>query len=109
MAYKRNPMRSERVCSLSRHLMALVADVQVSLSHMYTSDTHTYRNFSVYSRLLHNTHFFALSSLILSSFHIMQGTASVQWFERTLDDSAIRRICLPEVDVCVCVSDRGIV
>ncbi|KAL1936113.1 hypothetical protein VTP01DRAFT_247 [Rhizomucor pusillus] len=52
MAYKRNPMRSERVCSLSRHLMMLVND--------------------------------ALQ------------TSAVQWLERTLDDSAIRRISLPE-------------
>ncbi|QPG75315.1 adenylosuccinase ade13 [Brettanomyces nanus] len=52
MAYKRNPMRCERVCSLSRHLSALFQDAF--------------------------------------------NTASVQWFERTLDDSAIRRISLPE-------------
>ncbi|EIE85944.1 adenylosuccinate lyase [Rhizopus delemar RA 99-880] len=52
MAYKRNPMRSERVCSLSRHLMLLIND--------------------------------ALQ------------TSAVQWFERTLDDSANRRISLPE-------------
>lgn len=51
MAYKRNPMRCERVCSLSRHLGGLLSDA-------------------------------------------IQ-TASVQWFERTLDDSAIRRISLP--------------
>ena len=52
MAYKRNPMRSERICALARHVMALVQDAQM--------------------------------------------TAATQWFERTLDDSANRRISLPE-------------
>ncbi|GAV52342.1 hypothetical protein ZYGR_0AG03330 [Zygosaccharomyces rouxii] len=51
MAYKRNPMRCERVCSLARHMGSLFNDAVQ--------------------------------------------TASVQWFERTLDDSAIRRISLP--------------
>ena len=57
MAYKRNPMRSERICSLSRHVMALNQDAAM--------------------------------------------TASTQWFERTLDDSAVRRICLPEAFMAV--------
>ncbi|KAH6942285.1 hypothetical protein HPB50_002948 [Hyalomma asiaticum] len=52
MPYKRNPMRSERCCALSRHLMALVADPLA--------------------------------------------TQATQWMERTLDDSANRRISLGE-------------
>lgn len=52
MAYKRNPMRCERICSLSRYVMSLPANC---------AQTH-----------------------------------STQWFERTLDDSANRRIVLSE-------------
>lgn len=52
MAYKRNPMRSERICSLARHVMTLPQTAA--------------------------------------------GTHATQWFERTLDDSANRRIILPE-------------
>ncbi|MBQ7956380.1 MAG: adenylosuccinate lyase, partial [Lachnospiraceae bacterium] len=52
MAYKRNPMRSERIASLSRYV---ICDLQ-------------------------NTAM----------------TASAQWFERTLDDSANKRLSVPE-------------
>ena len=52
MAYKRNPMRAERMCSLARFLMGLPA--------------------------------------------IAAETAATQWFERTLDDSAARRLYLPQ-------------
>jgi adenylosuccinate lyase len=61
MAYKRNPMRSERMCSLARFVMSLQ------------------------------------SSPVM--------TAATQWMERTLDDSANRRLVMPQaflsVDACL--------
>ncbi|PKM55171.1 Adenylosuccinate lyase [Petrocella atlantisensis] len=57
MAYKRNPMRTERISSLARHVICN-----------------------------------ALNPAI---------TASTQWFERTLDDSANKRLAIPEAFLAV--------
>jgi len=73
MAYKRNPMRSERIASLSRYVMID-----------------------------------ALNPAI---------TSATQWFERTLDDSANKRLSIPEgflavdgiLDLCINVTDGLVV
>ncbi|WP_314961740.1 adenylosuccinate lyase [Peptostreptococcus stomatis] len=73
MAYKRNPMRSERIASLSRYIIADMINPAM--------------------------------------------TVSGQWFERTLDDSANRRISVPEaflatdavLNLCANVSDGLVV
>ncbi len=57
MAYKRNPMRSERIGSLSRFVQSLVQSAAF--------------------------------------------TASTQWFERTLDDSANKRLAVPQAFLAV--------
>ena len=73
MAYKRNPMRSERIASLSRYVMVDALNPEI--------------------------------------------TSATQWFERTLDDSANKRLSIPEgflaidgiLDLCLNVVDGLVV
>ena len=73
MAYKRNPMRSERIASLSRYVMVDALNTSI--------------------------------------------TSATQWFERTLDDSANKRLSVPEgflaidgiLDLCLNVVDGLVV
>ncbi len=73
MAYKRNPMRSERIASLARYVLCDTMNPAI--------------------------------------------TSSVQWFERTLDDSANKRLSVPEgflavdgiLDLCMNVVDGLVV
>ena len=73
MAYKRNPMRSERIASLSRYVMVDAMNPAI--------------------------------------------TSATQWFERTLDDSANKRLSVPEgflaidgiLDLCLNVVDGLVV
>jgi len=73
MAYKRNPMRSERIAALSRFVMVDAQNPAI--------------------------------------------TAASQWFERTLDDSANRRLSIPEaflaidgiLDLCINVTENLVV
>lgn len=62
MAYKRNPMRSERICSLARYVMVDVLNPAI--------------------------------------------TSGTQWFERTLDDSANKRLSVPEGFLAIDGIDR---
>ncbi|MBS7527991.1 adenylosuccinate lyase [Fusibacter paucivorans] len=66
MAYKRNPMRSERISSLAKYVISLSSSPQL--------------------------------------------VASTQWFERTLDDSANKRLAIPEgflaIDACLDIANN---
>ncbi|KAL8976129.1 MAG: hypothetical protein Q9205_007806 [Flavoplaca limonia] len=119
MAFKSNPMRSERICSLGRKLSTINTNFSATfssvskilscvfpISYYHQQMWYRYRPTSVdiskciaasQAKIL-SFSFATPSQLHRSIFrHANPRNLPQQWLERTLDDSAIRRIDIPEM------------